>query len=116
MLAPLLHLPPWRAVAETTIVDPVWEALSAEMHLGAALIDRYEQTLGGELGDWREDAASWVGHARGEIEVLTDPTEATLFAQAGLPFKWPNEILSAKVEYIRDRLLPKAGEGYWRRP
>jgi hypothetical protein len=87
--------------------DPVWEALTAVMHSGSAVLARLDR---GEVTNIFEEGGNWASSARDEIEALTDPTEAVLFDQTRGN---PDDQIRTKVEYIRDRLLPKAREGYW---
>jgi hypothetical protein len=89
--------------------DPIVSALTAVMHEGSEFLERFER---GEAEDFMTEAHDWAWRARDEIEALTDPTEPALFAQAGR-HKDPDEQIRAKIEYIRDKLQPKAREGYW---
>jgi hypothetical protein len=96
------------------VPDPVWQALAVVMHDGGRLLSEYDRAE--SLNGWLDRANRWAWEGRDEIEALTDPTEAALFAQAGSDQPSPRSLskeLTAKVEYIRNNLQPKAREGYW---
>jgi hypothetical protein len=93
--------------AKVEPMGSVWQALTEIMHAGSLLLERWER---GEASAFMREAGEWAGDARDEIEALTDPTEAALFMQTRGN---PDAQMRMKIEYIRDKLLPKAREGYW---
>jgi hypothetical protein len=87
----------------------VWQILDPLMHEGSGLLDRL---WSGNMGDWMGDAQAWVVRAAEAIGRETDMTEATLFRQAGEGKNFETQVRE-KVEYLRDKIQPKAREGYW---
>ena len=63
--------------------------------------------------DVARDVRSWADGVSAFIESeLGDDTEAFDFVGVGMGQK-PHEEIERKLDYMRDRLIPKAIEGYW---
>jgi hypothetical protein len=92
------------------------QALTKIMDDGALMLEQWNSPdPQGEAIDGRQSAIEWEEHAKGEIARLISPTERVLFAEARgtEPNRGVDDVLRAKIEYIRDQLLPKAREGHW---
>jgi hypothetical protein len=88
-----------------------WLHLEPVMQEGAELLRRSQEN---EMEGWNEDAAAWETRAARAIGQWTDTTEVALFREAGRgEAKWPDELVRAKVKFMRDGIHPKAREGYW---
>lgn len=58
------------------------------------------------------DFSAWVEEVAKFIRTNMDEAEEHSFRNAGIP-KQPVHELEDKLEYIRDKLIPKVREGYW---
>lgn len=91
----------------------VLAALREDMTAGWDLRQRlFDQGLAeAVIRDYRR----WVDGASAHIQTGTDEVEIKAFADAGSGLPPPDEI-RAKVNHIRDNLIPKVVAGYWDTP
>lgn len=88
-----------------------WEHLEPFMHQGSeVLASLYQPPKPGT--SWMDEAGAWAARTATEIGRQTDPTEMELFNAAGKGQSFDEQV-RAKVEYMRDKIQPKAREGYW---
>ena len=88
--------------------DPVWEIAAEVMHRGSELLNRLPADE-----NWPADARAWMAFAGNVIGDITDGTEAALLSAAGAHDPRLERQVTDKVEYIRDKLQPKARAHYW---
>jgi hypothetical protein len=89
-------------------LDPVWEIAAEVMHRGSELLTRLPADE-----NWPADARAWMAFAGNVIGDITDGTEAALLSAAGAHDPRLERQVADKVEYIRDKLQPKARAHYW---
>ncbi len=89
-----------------------WERLEPLMHEGSNLLGSLWDPNPRPGRNWIDEAGGWVTRTATEIGRQTDATEMELFNSAGKG-AGPEDQIRAKVEYMRDKIQPKAREGYW---
>ena len=89
-------------------LDPVWEIAAEVMHRGSEALNRLPADE-----NWPADARAWMAFAGNVIGDVTDRTEAALLSAAGAHDPRLERQVADKVEYIRDKLQPKARAHHW---
>ena len=88
----------------TPDTDKPLEIFNKRLRGGGVLLQRLEAIVV-DGGDWNEDAGRWEQETRADIEALAGPGECALFVKSAPSMR---DFMRQRLEYLRDRLIPRA--------